>query len=618
MARPTTIAHRKQHHRRRSNQLLWDCCVCPVRHQRCRGCLLWWGGSLLLWYYLYYVLVLHHHAARSSTLSVLPGITDDRRVDAPGIPRSRDSNTAVYVKTLSPTAPKSSSSQKMNADPHEEEDDGQATYSLGKATLNTIPLQWRSDGPPPVAQVDCLGLEDRHDNNNNNSTLSWMFRSCEYRNLCIDMHTHEYVIFVNDDDNVDTVKDNAQQVALGPINPRWNMGNGLDRGWDKVRWKPSVVRRSTWNKVTSYYQLPETTTLLPFHSMAGHNIGHLAWDDLWAVYKLGLQFSAPAAIPGNVLGAHNNIWLLRHQINETLYANCDIRRNKRLQCRANFERFVPLLGMDPHTFSTTKQLQLLLWNDTSHARTATTDTHLVCARRGLAGMGLLQDHGFRDHGWEDSTPVGGDASVLTVPHNLGAGRTFYDYAQLLRHHALLLDTTSAKRTTTTTTSSIERPVITFSLRSSQDWMRRQNFTAQIAALQEPAESFAAATPTWQIQALDLRELTLTEQVRVAGTTQIFVTTCGGGAVTATFLPRDAALVVFYDATGGLDFDTLSSNHQPARLDWDLLNYAAGAHLRVHWLPVNTMNEPADLRLFALLIQHEIAMARQWMDNDGPA
>jgi hypothetical protein len=75
-------------------------------------------------------------------------------------------------------------------------------------------------------------------------------------------------------------------------------------------------------------------------------------------------------------------------------------------------------------------------------------------------------------------------------------------------------------------------------------------------------------------------------------------------MTATFLPRGSSLIVYYNHTGGLDFDTLKSNGSPARLDWDLLNNAA--HLRVHWLPITeSMNEGSELELFVRLVQHEL-------------
>ena len=46
---------------------------------------------------------------------------------------------------------------------------------------------------------------------------------------------------------------------------------------------------------------------------------------------------------------------------------------------------------------------------------------------------------------------------------------------------------------------------------------------------------------------------------------------------------------------------------PSMLDWDFWSHAS--HLRVHWLPLSTMDQ--DLHLFAALIETEIASHRQW-------
>lgn len=118
---------------------------------------------------------------------------------------------------------------------------------------------------------------------------------------------------------------------------------------------------------------------------------------------------------------------------------------------------------------------------------------------------------------------------------------------------------------------------------------------------------------YTVQSYEMHGLSLLEQMQVAADTSIFVTACGGGSMTATFLPRNAALVVFYDAQGGLDFASLASNMQPARLDFDLLNHAA--HLRVHWLPVQQMDGDDSVKLFSRLIQHELAILRRIRDND---
>jgi hypothetical protein len=401
----------------------------------------------------------------------------------------------------------------------------------------------------------------------------------------------EYVVYSTDDDDDDDEKSTVQ-VALGGINPRWNVGQGFDRGSWKVRWEPQkrVSSHTTErHQQDYYYALPPDVVLLPFHSMAGHNVGHLLWDDLYAIYTLL-----------RIFGYENHKILPIRQVlkNATLYANCDIRRNKRLGCRTNFAKFWPVLGVNPDTFSTSKDIQLSI-------PTTTTKPALVCSHVALVGTGLLTDHGLRDHGWDylkkaptKEAKSGRDLALLP-PHNLGRGRLFYDFRNfMLRNYypnqeSLTMDWP---------------PQITFSLRSSRDWARRLNFTTQMLVLESKLSS---SSYKYSVASYDMRELSLTEQMRVAGTTSIFITTCGGGSMTATFLPRGATLIVYFDAHGGFDFETMTPNQQPARLDWDLLNNAA--HLRVHWLPVNTMDTPDDVQLFNLLIQHELAIIHRNRD-----
>jgi len=554
-----TLQHRKHHQKRRSTRrFVYGAC----------------GAAILVILYLY-VLIREHILVNNQQAT-----TASHRDDVPAAQRAALSSsvqTTTEQQVLSP--PKVDAAIRENDEPKEPV----KTTITSTATLHSIPIQFHNQ-PPPASQVHCLGLHhSSHDTPQPQQQQDWMYRSCWYDHLCVDVHTHEYIVMGDSHSNDESSTTTNTDVALGVLNPRWDVHpSEPDRGSWKVQWRPTktTLRQKMY---ASYYQLPDHTILLPFHSMAGHNVGHLVWDDLFGLYKLGRLYNYIRQPQSQLLLP------IRHQlVNATLYANCDIQRHKRIQCRANFERFLPLLGVDAKAFSTTKQLQLVMDNDANDAATSKTTTSLVCARHGVAGLGLLQDHGWRDHGWDLDD---NDDTVVVVPHNLGAGRLFYDYARLLQRHS---------QTTTTTLAAHDLPpwppVVTFSVRSSRDWMRRQNFTEQIAALHDA---------TVQTQALEFRLLSLEEQFQVAAATSIFVTTCGGGAVTATFLPRHAVLIVFYDATGGLDFARMQPNGKPARLDGDLLNHAG--HLRVHWLPVNTANTPQGLELFVRLVRHEVSI-----------
>jgi hypothetical protein len=74
-------------------------------------------------------------------------------------------------------------------------------------------------------------------------------------------------------------------------------------------------------------------------------------------------------------------------------------------------------------------------------------------------------------------------------------------------------------------------------------------------------------------------------------------------VTGTFLPPGSTLIVFYLEDGGFDFWRYEINYEPARLDWDLLGNAA--HLRVHWLPIRSMDLLEDINIFEQLVLHDL-------------
>jgi len=90
----------------------------------------------------------------------------------------------------------------------------------------------------------------------------------------------------------------------------------------------------------------------------------------------------------------------------------------------------------------------------------------------------------------------------------------------------------------------------------------------------------------QVQSYTFSELSLEEQITLASNAAIFVTISGGGAVTASFLPRGGSVMLYYRETGGVKNN--DNTGLPARLDWDFFNHAG--YLHVHWIPVGSLNK----------------------------
>ncbi|GAX27612.1 hypothetical protein FisN_13Hh299 [Fistulifera solaris] len=440
------------------------------------------------------------------------------------------------------------SPQQQNQPPQEETE---------ATTLNGIPVSFR-----PVTEsstIQCTGESD-----------DWRFRSCHYTHLCLDTEQHDFVLIYETDAQYQQLLEsrNSSTVAIGGINPRWDIRSPGDnpaiKGSDKVAWFPRLVRAET-----GVYQLPSAVVLVPFHSMAAHNVGHMLWDDLYPIYRLLQTFDL----------LHLQLLLLRYQLPEALYASCDIRRNKRLGCHANFQTFLrPMMGVDPTTFSTTRSIQ---WTTGQQQRSP-----LICAANGVAGIGTLTDHGLQDHGW--------DYLGHGVPHNFGHARDFWEFGRWAFQHALGPAVLTAKV-----------PKIVFSLESSKDWDRRLDFVPYREALQ-------AALGDLPIEAHRFWELSVEQQLQLTASTTILIATCGGGGVLpVTFLPRGSSMIVFYNPAGGYDYATGEKRPDwPVRLDWDLLQHAA-AHVKVHWFPIRVADNQLgpvpdeDLDLFVKLIRHEL-------------
>jgi hypothetical protein len=502
------------------------------------------------------------------------------------------------------------------------------------ATFNNIPIQ-RVDGTTPKeTTVECVSPKISSENLDKQDKYEWMYRTCEYKNLCFDTSLRQYIAITT------KAKDDAQDhefpsVSIGGINPRWinTAKNKTTQLFDiynsdirKVQWRPKMLQqqpKDLFSSTSSYYRMKDEYIFIPFHSMAGHNVGHLIWDDLYAIYTaLRLRnYIDPNDIHSNTHRHQNQKFLLlRHVLEESnnndsklkqqpqpqLYANCDIRRNKRIQCKENFERFLPLFGnTNVQTFYTSKTSQLNVINheatkniNLASTSSSTASASLVCFDKTIVGIGLLTDHGWNDHGWESPS------SLLEVdpPHNLGRGRLFYDFTQYLVRNQL------ATPRIASTKNRVWIPQITFSIESSRDWSRRLNFTNQITALNAiPNDKRSSIHRDFVVQSYRMYELSLSEQIDVAMQTNIFVSVCGGGSMTTTFLPRNAVVIFFYDPHGGHDYynNNVHPNTLPARLDWDLLNNAA--HVRVHWLPISEMDTPDHIELFLRLVRHELTM-----------
>ena len=476
-------------------------------------------------------------------------------------------------------------------------------------SLNGIPLYLQKTNPI-ISHAHCVG--------NNYESDKWKQRSCHFTNLCFNTTAKDFVLimspteyqfaqdylahrpflhtsstlFVSKGGDVSTtVKGQAAAaektgltvpaVGMGGINLKWG-----DDGIQRLSWFPKLAM---FPQPVRYYAMPDWIVWMPFHSMNGANPGHLVWDDFLPMYTLLEMFRL---LPSSAAQPVDYTWFpMRYVLDATnpqnkdaplrgLWASCDVREVKTEECRKMMTKFMPLfVGKDyPYQFSSTQDFQLNLTTPAA----AEEPVELICAAHGVAGIASLTDHGIsKMHGW-----VAGDYSLT---HNHGRGGQLYDFRNFLLQNM-------GMPTTATLPADGGHHKIVISQKSSDIFNRNMDFARQIQVLQEHF-------PNAQVEAYILKTLSLEEQLNAVRDASIFISLCGGGAVTAMFLPAGSSALLYYSQDGGAQHNRMT--FKPALLDWDLFN--AMSHLRVHWLPRNTMKTELDEQALVALIQHELAL-----------
>lgn len=423
--------------------------------------------------------------------------------------------------------------------------------------------------------------------------IAWQHRSCRFGNyFCFDTTTQDYVVFQSPEEErlythlearpfVDVSQsymkrshDHSNTVSLGGINLKWT---DKPEGIPRLEWFPEI-RTLPPDKELTYYELPKDVVMIPFHSLNGKNPGHLVWDDFLPIYTLLTMFQ---------LEEKSNLLMMRYVLKDRgLWASCDFTDENREACKHMHRKFLPLMmGLKPiHDMTTNKDFDFQIFGKKGgeadkKAPGAKPKSSLICANEGLAGMGALTDHGTsKMHGWEEDD--------YKITHNHGRGGQLYAFRNYMVSNLGLpieYEQTAPFR-------------IVFSEKSSDMPSRYIDFSTHIDILRR---TFNPALVS--VESYVMKDLSLSEQVEIAGQTSIFITGCGGGAVSAMFLPKGSSVFLYYLEDGGLKYGR--QNNKPARLDWDLFNNLG--YLKVHWLPKTTMLTEVDLRALVILVQHEL-------------
>jgi len=427
-------------------------------------------------------------------------------------------------------------------------------------TFNNFPIYFKDGQHDPIhSSVQCVG--------ESYNTLAWIHRSCKFRHFCFDTVAQDFVIYQSKEEQVlqDAMHNRGQfhdisnimnvSVAIGGINTKWTWKSGVPR----MEWFPKVIQGDL---TEPYYELDPSVVWIPIHSLAGFNPGHLVWDDFLPIYTLMRIFQ---------LYEGRQLMMMRYILKgPRMWATCDFTQSNQDLCNAMYKKFLPLMGMAADYFSTSEDFQFNVPKGKK--------SNLVCAAQGAAGVGMLTDHGKKLHGWEKTD--------YESVHNHGRGSLLFDFRNFMVANAgVALGPISP-----------QGPYkITVSYSSSKSTMRGFNFAKQVEALKNGLGDMV------QVTVVMLKDLSAKEQVQLTAETSIFISSCGGGAMTATFLPQGASVILYYPEKGGARNN--KSTGLPALLDWDLFNNAA--YIRAHWLPTSTMDEPGDLDILVKLVRHDL-------------
>ncbi|KAG7360432.1 DUF563 domain containing protein [Nitzschia inconspicua] len=392
------------------------------------------------------------------------------------------------------------------------------------------------------SDVHCIGENWQWDSQN--------YRSCRHELLCFNASSQGFVAPEGDE---------AAHNLLRPhdLLSTDTFGKSVMRG-ENVRlgngqpWLPT----RTLSNDDNVYMLPNDVVLIPIKAnlVNMNNPGHLLWDIWLPIFNL-------IQLYGNEYG---KILLgLDHEGSQCP----EMGEDSSGLCLGNLGlKYLPLVGatvFSTHTASAS----------VSSNNAAIPENCVVCASTGLAGIGMLTDHGFKTHGQQ--------LDDYKVVWNDGRGPLFWDFRGFVLNNVGI-------------SPHVPPPFkVTFSIHSSNNPSRRRDFFKQIKMVKSVIPSASVAT-------VELATMTMPEQLKEVLETKVFVSVIGGSTSTAMFLQRNACLILFYN-----DMDDFASGTQamPTMMDFDFWNNAS--YLQVHWLPISTMDSDKDLGLLASMIQEQL-------------
>jgi hypothetical protein len=98
----------------------------------------------------------------------------------------------------------------------------------------------------------------------------------EEKQISFPQHSDVSQAYLTEHQTQEAEKEYPYGVAIGGINRKWT-----HEGIPRVKWYPKIRK----DPPKSFYVLPKDVVLIPFHSLASFNPGHLVWDDFLPLYS---------------------------------------------------------------------------------------------------------------------------------------------------------------------------------------------------------------------------------------------------------------------------------------------------------------------------------------------
>lgn len=457
---------------------------------------------------------------------------------------------------------------------------------------------------PLSSVVHCIG-----DNFLPNS--AWMYRSCQYRNLCYNTQQQEFVVYpTSSQKDLEASVQVWQNSKFARISTRSQTKNnsstllqfssiGTTPGWARKKRYAWSIPESSTAPPTDYYELSNNTIWIPC-AVKNNPLSTpltLLTETLLPLYNLVRLFFH--------LEEEEDEWPLAP--NDKDHPPKRKRQERRLilvtilnpdecdeACRKLLQMGLALIGAQLLDVETSSLSQLGV----------PTSNVIICAKQGAAGMGMLTANGL-SHG-------GHATKDFATSTNVGRGRLLWDFRNhvLLESSLLSMDMGNENKIHDTKKDfkiQVTLVLPTVVAAENNEWGTfLQRKISKVLESSKDVDLIKMESSSFD---------TFQESIRTTARTNIFISLAGEDAWPAIFLPRDSGLILLYDekkeAKGKAKGKAKGDGPQPILDHFDLWNNLS--HLQVHWLSLQRLQDNTDVLVD--LIKYRVDL---YSRNDAPS